>query len=137
MLLYLRGYSGNIFNLAPSVQFCIALLLLVGAMVMLMYLQAKYGSRILFPKFLLPKRYEYFEEEDLVNALEEGISSEDCAICLTPVHLKPENEENLEGEHVGKIMKTPCGHRFHGTCLVPWMQHKMDCPTCRTKLPPF
>jgi hypothetical protein len=86
---------------------------------------------------MLPKRYEYFEEEELVNALEEGVSGDDCAICLTPVHVKPVDEGNQTGEYVGKVMRTPCGHRFHGTCLVPWMQHKMDCPQCRSKLPPF
>lgn len=136
-LLYLKGYSGNIYNLRPSYGFCIGIICLVGLHVGLLYLQSLFGARFIVPKFLLPKTYEYFIGEEIVSNLEEGVNSEDCAICLTPVHLKPENEDALQGEHIGKIMKTPCGHRYHGSCLVPWMQHKMDCPTCRAKLPPF
>lgn len=95
ILLYLRGYSNNIFDLEPSGNFCFMLIMLIALMMGLQFLQVKYGSRVLFPKFMLPKRYEYFEDEDFSSALEEGISTEDCAICLAPVHLKPENEENL------------------------------------------
>jgi hypothetical protein len=89
ILLYLRGYSRNIFDLEPSYYFCLSLILLVLGMIGLLYVQARYGTRVLFPKFMLPKKYEYFEDEEFVNALEAGISSEDCAICLTPVHVRP------------------------------------------------
>jgi hypothetical protein len=34
-----------------------------------------------------------------------------------------------------QIMKTPCGHKFHVKCLVEWMGIKMECPTCRARLP--
>lgn len=137
LLIYLRGYTRNIYQLEPSAAFCIELVGIVLLMVGLTYAQSKYGTRSLFPKFMLPKRYEYFEEEDHAAEAEAGIVGEDCAICLTPVHLRPEYEEHVHDDFVGKIMKTPCGHRFHGTCLAPWMQRKMDCPTCRSKLPPY
>lgn len=35
----------------------------------------------------------------------------------------------------GQVMKTPCNHKFHVTCLVEWMSIKMECPTCRAALP--
>ena len=35
----------------------------------------------------------------------------------------------------GQIMRTPCNHKFHVSCLVEWMSIKMECPTCRAPLP--
>lgn len=37
----------------------------------------------------------------------------------------------------GKIMVTPCKHRYHAACLIDWMNIKMECPTCRKSLPPI
>ena len=33
------------------------------------------------------------------------------------------------------VMITPCQHYFHDRCLLPWMETRLSCPTCRTKLP--
>jgi hypothetical protein len=30
--------------------------------------------------------------------------------------------------------KLPCGHFFHKTCVVPWLEMKQNCPICRTCL---
>lgn len=39
---------------------------------------------------------------------------------------------------VGKIlMITPCGHKFHPSCLKSWMEVKLSCPTCRHTIPPL
>ena len=32
-------------------------------------------------------------------------------------------------------MVTPCDHQFHSTCLLQWMEIRMQCPTCRAELP--
>ena len=43
-------------------------------------------------------------------------------------------------EHAKKMkmcMATPCNHYFHESCLKEWMNHKMECPTCRQQLPPW
>jgi len=37
----------------------------------------------------------------------------------------------------GKIMKTPCRHYFHEPCLKGWMDIKLECPFCRSALPPI
>lgn len=47
----------------------------------------------------------------------ERSSSEVCAICF----------EALGGGEVA----LNCGHKFHGKCVVPWLQHANTCPTCR------
>ena len=35
------------------------------------------------------------------------------------------------------IMKAPCDHKFHNACLIEWMTIKLECPTCRKRLPPL
>ena len=31
-----------------------------------------------------------------------------------------------------KLIKTPCGHTFHNSCLTPWFLERDTCPMCRT-----
>eukprot|EP00531_Pseudo-nitzschia_arenysensis_P001807 CAMPEP_0116132784 /NCGR_PEP_ID=MMETSP0329-20121206/9743_1 /TAXON_ID=697910 /ORGANISM="Pseudo-nitzschia arenysensis, Strain B593" /LENGTH=536 /DNA_ID=CAMNT_0003627343 /DNA_START=242 /DNA_END=1852 /DNA_ORIENTATION=+ len=51
---------------------------------------------------------------------EEGDSSECCAVCL---------EEFEPGE---KVRVLPCGHKFHGDCLMPWLTERhASCPLCK------
>ncbi|XP_054787295.1 probable E3 ubiquitin-protein ligase RHY1A [Prosopis cineraria] len=44
---------------------------------------------------------------------------QDCGICL---------ETFLDGD---KLIRLPCGHRFHSACLDPWVRKCGDCPFCR------
>jgi hypothetical protein len=57
ILLYLRGYAKNIFNLEPSYAFCVTLTLMVVSMIALLYVQARYGTRVFIPKFMLPNKF--------------------------------------------------------------------------------
>lgn len=34
------------------------------------------------------------------------------------------------------LMVTPCEHRFHRSCLMDWMDKRLNCPICRATLPP-
>lgn len=36
-----------------------------------------------------------------------------------------------------KYMITPCFHVFHTNCLESWMMYKLQCPNCRSSIPPF
>ena len=51
----------------------------------------------------------------------------DCSICYDPI--------NVRDRH--GYMLGPCDHLFHRDCLVQWMDVKMECPICRTELPPL
>ena len=41
------------------------------------------------------------------------------------------------GDTKGQVMTTPCQHSFHAPCLMQWMNVRMECPICRTQLPPL
>ncbi|KAF1892405.1 hypothetical protein Lal_00010870 [Lupinus albus] len=47
---------------------------------------------------------------------------EDCAVCLEPL----EDSESL--------IHLPCKHRFHSSCLKPWLDKKSHCPCCRATI---
>ncbi|XP_022143236.1 E3 ubiquitin-protein ligase EL5 [Momordica charantia] len=43
----------------------------------------------------------------------------ECAVCL-------------EGFRGGEpVVHLPCAHKFHSSCLVPWLQTNSHCPSCR------
>ncbi|KAL2895538.1 E3 ubiquitin-protein ligase CIP8 [Bienertia sinuspersici] len=45
-----------------------------------------------------------------------------CAICK-------------DGVNVGEFVKEmPCGHGYHGDCIVPWLAARNSCPVCRFEL---
>ncbi|XP_050213293.1 E3 ubiquitin-protein ligase CIP8 [Mercurialis annua] len=49
--------------------------------------------------------------------------TEACAICKDMVNV---------GETETKL---PCGHGYHGDCIVPWLGSRNSCPVCRFELP--
>ncbi|KAI3407087.2 hypothetical protein KGF56_000074 [Candida oxycetoniae] len=70
-----------------------------------------------------------------------------CPICMTDVTLPIIVKEDIEGNSRKKLhalngvkkdyMITPCHHIFHVGCLENWMKYKLQCPVCRTSLPPI
>lgn len=49
-------------------------------------------------------------------------ASSDCSICL---------ESFMEND---VLVSLPCGHRFHSSCLNPWVRTRGDCPYCRRSI---
>ncbi|KAL5100853.1 hypothetical protein RYX36_005180 [Vicia faba] len=55
----------------------------------------------------------------------EASEQEDCAVCLESFKI---------GE---KLIPLPCAHKFHSTCLKPWLENNTHCPCCRTTILSF
>lgn len=57
------------------------------------------------------------------NLNEAVVSSETALLASTPKQVT--------------IMVTPCRHKFHPNCLRQWMEIKLECPFCRSPIPPL
>lgn len=64
------------------------------------------------------------EEEAAVDPM--SIPLGDCPICLMPTSWDDES-----------VMVAPCHHVFHKECLLPWLDIKHICPSCRLPLPMY
>ncbi|KAI9209146.1 uncharacterized protein BJ171DRAFT_488636 [Polychytrium aggregatum] len=63
----------------------------------------------------------------------------DCAICFLPVDYTSSPGKPLSTRMTTRLnyMLTPCHHIYHTDCLERWMEVKLECPVCRTPLPPI
>ena len=91
----------------------------------------------------LDDEFEEFEED-----FEEELNSDDesCCSCLKyrtingyriTLELSVYNrldvldECNICFEEDTNLIKTPCGHKYHKSCLSTWLSNSNNCPTCR------
>ena len=122
------GCPHNMLRIEPNYGLCAALVLFVGAQAAVLVAQHVRGPRCFVPRRFLPPRYDYHRSApprrgDLETG--EGGGAE-CVVCMSGVDLGAKAHRML----------TPCGHAFHNHCLSRWMAVKLECPTCRTALPP-
>ena len=52
-----------------------------------------------------------------------GDSNVDCSVCL------------CESENGDQLLRLPCTHTFHKSCIEPWLKSNHTCPVCRYELP--
>jgi len=125
--LYLWGcprgvFSGDLYPKlpgSPNVTFCLLVVVFQAAQVAVMAMQQRVGPRWFVPWLCMPWAYNYHRGA----RIERGT---DCVICMSEID--PEDAQRV---------LTPCSHKFHRVCLEQWMDVKMECPTCRTILPPI
>lgn len=116
---YMYGCPANFIQIEPRPHYFVYLSIFVGLMVSILVLQDVFGPRFFFPKQLLPRIYNYKRPIPTNSAMDT-----DCVICMSQVDVS-----------IKLYMITPCNHIFHQQCLIQWLEHKMECPTCRRQLP--
>ncbi|VFQ81938.1 unnamed protein product [Cuscuta campestris] len=58
-----------------------------------------------------------------IVTIKSSLQELECSICKDSLNI---------GE---AAMELPCGHRYHGDCIVPWLGSRNSCPICRFELP--
>lgn len=62
-----------------------------------------------------------------IEALEEvNLETDCCVICL---------EKLCHEDHQKVLLRMPCSHIYHKTCIVRWLETSYLCPTCRYAVP--
>ena len=118
--LYFFGCPANFARNEQNLLLCSAVVLYFLAQVIILLSQHYAHPRIFtfgLTKFL-PEVFDYHKVKDATG---------DCSICLN----------DLKGALPTIQMQAPCSHVFHAQCLQRWMDVKLECPTCRLKLPPL
>lgn len=104
----------------------------------------------LFGKLRGIQTWDYFRTLEQMKD-EKGVSltEVDCTICLGNMDAtqscndftadieSEELKEYMKEVQAGPVMICPCKHVYHTGCLLSWMAVKMECPSCRAKLPPL
>lgn len=67
-----------------------------------------------------PAQREAVEALPTVTVKEENLG---CPVCLEDFQCGTEARE------------MPCKHRFHGACILPWLELHSSCPVCRFQIP--
>lgn len=103
-------------------------------------LQAKKGPRFFVPKRCIPgyHDYNYKYKVDFNDIL-------DCPICLQPMYLNPEDPGSVSEDSLStldqnliienEVARAPCKHLYHWGCFRTWIDIKLECPVCRSRLP--
>ncbi|KAI9592650.1 hypothetical protein BDF19DRAFT_467909 [Syncephalis fuscata] len=104
--------------------------------IIVLCIQDKFGPRFLVPQRFLPEIYDYHPIMPSSDDVEAAAEPRDCCICMRPVEAV--SSDGAPGARLARnaYMLTPCDHLFHTACLEQWMRIKMECPACRSALPP-
>ncbi|KAJ0440920.1 putative transcription factor C2H2 family [Helianthus annuus] len=85
-----------------------------------------------------------FADSDVVPSSGRPPASKTAVVSLSTVVVTQEDAVNdnalcavcKDGMVVGEMAtQLPCGHRYHGECILPWLAVRNTCPVCRHELP--
>jgi len=129
---YVKVYPENIFRRSPEPDLAYVCIIIVVFQWMLLLIQRKW------PKFFMPRQqFDYY-----MDANDNSIQGEMCPICMdnlsTSAPKASDDKSTITEELLTQnesVMKTPCQHFYHESCLKEWMKKKLECPNCRKPLP--
>jgi hypothetical protein len=124
------GCPNNFLGSRLDYGFCWVLCTYVAAQAFILIQQDYLGARFFIPRRFLPNYYDYY------RALGKRSEDEMCTICMMNLWTPESDEEEPRSPEDLRIMLCPCNHAFHERCLLAWMEHKLECPSCRRALPP-
>jgi hypothetical protein len=131
--LYIYGCPNNLIHTisgekyATNYTMCGLLVLWTCVQVGVLILQQHLGPHFFIPSRFLPPRYDYSRPlPPQILLVSEESGGNECVICYLPIDIK----------NAQVYMVTPCDHVFHPVCLNRWMEQKLECPICRSRLPP-
>lgn len=151
----LRGYKGNMLNLEPSYLMTTFILFTLLSCTLISYFQSVKGPLFMIPDYFLSG---YMSMKVPISKVPEDKINEECSICYQELYRDPVSEEmemqvippgtepsdqpavlrkSLREQLIKKdykIMKTPCNHYFHVSCFNAWLEKKLECPLCKTKI---
>ncbi len=145
--LYLKGYSDNLYQIKTSIPLCIAIIAVFVFQVLVLYLQARRGSRFFLPNSLFPPE----DSQPLKRNMNQGTElirlENKCQLCQKGL-LEHPNIERTPNPRIRqalvkrrlreeKIVMTECHHRFHAICLVDRTFSDPTCPICEFSLKPL
>ncbi|KAL6453976.1 TUL1 Transmembrane E3 ubiquitin-protein ligase 1 [Candida maltosa Xu316] len=151
---YVCLVGGNVLEHRKDKVLALVVTVWVGVQLSVLWLQKVLGARFWLPENMLPEAYQYHRalaREDLKGGnFKEALAAVEtsggeeiieakctCPICMTDLNLPVVvKEENKKKVNTKEYMITPCDHVFHTECLESWMQLKLQCPVCRSGLPP-
>lgn len=139
-IIYVFSYSANVFRHEKNQRVVLLLILWLLFQVGLLYTQDILGSRWFLPKHTIPEEYSYHHAISQEHLMEHGGSADhtvDCSICMTKIPVYVEELPETHKVERESYMVTPCDHMFHTPCLESWMNYKLQCPVCRSPLPPL
>ena len=149
---YFRGCPVNIMMLKYYYFDSTLGLFILVVSILVLFLQSRLGGKFFVPRAFL-RTYDYFidkqtylKERNRADLKDNEVATDLCPICYTHLcddQVHPEGEIETRSSLFGRLLRkkkdmlmvTPCQHTFHPSCLLKWIETKMECPTCRAALP--
>jgi hypothetical protein len=156
----LPSTSMSLFFLPQRRTSLVAAAVWLAVQVALLDRQHRRGPLAVIPVWFRPRHHVYsISASELLRSAATSTPAEaehECSICRTDLQDEDEGATDGSGhphaaspataaaqaahhavvvDHESRVWRTPCGHAFHKDCLLRWMDERMDCPLCRTRLP--
>ena len=143
---YFRVYKGNFTQFKPDYHFMVACMTSLVVLVIIHRMQKKKGPRLILGKFFGNDNIHDYFFDSSTKTMKSFAEDEICPVCFEEYNNGSVDWDNELTELSGNLkdyvkqrnsplMKTPCEHIFHTSCLISVMNFNMSCPTCRKPLP--